>query len=65
MSPQGATPPLDVQKATRQDAKVTDWRTSWSDFDWEVWGSLRFQLFDFNFFLEGGMVVGPPEIRVS
>ena len=32
----GATPPLDVQKATRQDAKVTDWRTSWSDFDWEV-----------------------------
>ena len=35
----GAMPPLDVQKATRQDAKVTDWRTSWSDFDWEVDGS--------------------------
>lgn len=32
----GAMPPLDVQKATRQDTKVTDWRTSWSDFDWEV-----------------------------
>ena len=23
-------------QATRQDAKVTDWRTSWSDFDWEA-----------------------------
>eukprot|EP00437_Effrenium_voratum_P018189 CAMPEP_0181446104 /NCGR_PEP_ID=MMETSP1110-20121109/25934_1 /TAXON_ID=174948 /ORGANISM="Symbiodinium sp., Strain CCMP421" /LENGTH=392 /DNA_ID=CAMNT_0023570175 /DNA_START=20 /DNA_END=1196 /DNA_ORIENTATION=+ len=40
----GATPPIDVQRAMHSDSKASDWRTSWSDFDWEVGSSDALQL---------------------